>query len=215
MSDETTRNDTGHESPAVPPTPPRPPVPEPRVEAPAPSRELPPPQSYDPRMTPSPGPSPTLAVVLSIVPSLGHLYLGAYQRAVIIVTVLALNFYLPLPIGFKIFIPFFVWFWAMFDAHRIAQEQQRGAAEEAKGPPAPRSRAQSTLVLGIFLTVAGGLILVDNLYSLYWLRRLLRDWWPAILVGVGLYLIAAALWERSRRGSNEPEPWGEAEDREL
>ncbi len=214
MNDDITRNESPQDERPSPPTPPRPPVPEPpRPEETAPPVATPQP-TYAAHAVASEGPSPVLAVVLSIVPSLGHLYLGAYQRAVVIVGVLALNFYLPLPLGFKIFIPFFVWFYGMFDAHRLAQQMQLGGVGEAA--PASTHGFQGTLTLGIFLTVVGAVILIDNLYSLYWLRRVLRDWWPAILVGIGLYLIAAAVWERTRQTTGD----GDADelegyDREL
>jgi len=185
-----------------PPTPPpaKPPSPPP-TEAPSPHLPLPPPYGATvppPRDEPR-GKSPALAVLLSIAPGLGHLYVGAYQRAVMIVTAFFLAIYL-LPLPISVFIPAFIWFFGLFDAYRLAQLD-----ELSHRPPEERSaaHAKGTLAFGVFLAVVGLVILADNLFGidLDWLR----DWWPAILVLAGAYFIVEAVRERvaERRAADE------------
>lgn len=134
--------------------------------------------------------STALAVFLSVLPGLGHLYVGAYQRAVMIVTVFFLAIYL-LPLPLAVFIPLFVWFFGLFDAYRLAQ-----LAELEHAPVGTRHEhhAKGTLAFGVFLAVVGLVVLADNLWNinLDWLR----DWWPAILVLAGAYFIIEAVRER-------------------
>ncbi len=176
-----------------PPTPPsaKPPTP-PAAEPASPPLPLPPPYGSTvppPRDEPR-GKSPALAVLLSIAPGLGHLYVGAYQRAVMIVTAFFLAIYL-LPLPISVFIPIFVWFFGLFDAYRLAQLD-----ELSHRPPEERSEAHAkgTLAFGVFLAVVGLVILADNLFDidLDWLS----DWWPAILVLAGAYFIVEAVRER-------------------
>ena len=60
---------------------------------------------------------------------------------------------------------------------------------------------QGSLAFGVFLTVVGVLLLINNFFPLE--MDWLRDWWPAIPVLVGIYLIGSALYERSRRTTRE------------
>lgn len=198
MNDErNTRPGTDVPEPPRPDDPParvpEPPAPPP-AEPPAPPLPLPLPPPYGaavppPRDEPR-GKSPALAVLLSVAPGLGHLYVGAYQRAVMIVTAFFLAIYL-LPLPISVFIPAFIWFFGLFDAYRLAQLD-----ELSHRPPQERSEAHAkgTLAFGVFLAVVGVVILADNLLGidLEWLR----DWWPAILVLAGAYFIVEAVRER-------------------
>lgn len=180
--------DTRGQPAAAPPVPPAPPLPPPRTEAPRP---------YD--GAPDPGAkSAALAVFLSLAPGLGHLYLGAYQRAVMIVTVFFLAIYL-LPLPLAVFIPLFVWFFGLFDSYRLAQ-----LAELERLPVAARheQHAKGTLAFGVFLAVVGLVVLADNLWGidLEWLR----DWWPAVLILAGAYFIIEAVRERIGRHRGGP-----------
>jgi 4-hydroxybenzoate polyprenyltransferase len=149
---------------------------------------------------PAPGPGetvrfPLLAAFLAAVPGLGHLYVGAYQKAtMIVIGIIAICIVVPLPIN--VFLALFVWFFGIFDAYRQAQLQNlrgRGAAL----PTA--SDDQGGLAFGVFLTVVGALLLLRNfgLIELEWLR----DWWPVIPLLVGLYLIGSAVLQRRQRSA--------------
>lgn len=150
---------------------------------------------------------PALAAFLSLVPGLGHLYVGAYQRAaMLLIGIIVVCIVTPLPIS--VFLALFLWFFGMFDAYRQAQLgnlRLRGECEPSE------DASQANLAFGVFLTVVGGLLLLKKLelIDLDWLR----DWWPLIPVLAGVYLIVSALLERQRRrpgavddGSGPEEP---------
>jgi hypothetical protein len=156
-----------------------------------------------PRALTTPQPKvPGLGAVLSIIPGLpiGQLYGEAFDRAVMI----AAAFWLlilaavqgALPVTLVVFACIFIWIYSMFDAYRQAHLVNLGGAEPS---PKSRSRGQGRLMFGIFLAVVGGLLLVENLglFDLYWLR----DWWPVLVLLIGVYLIFDAVRERSRSGA--------------
>ncbi len=135
--------------------------------------------------------SPGAALVLSFLPGLGHVYLGLYQRGIVIFTLFASAILLADSVDAAgILIPF-IWFFGVIDAYRQAKIINLGGIE------APRTAGQTGLGFGVFLTVLGGVLLLNNFYhiDLSWLR----DWWPAGLIGIGLWLIASAWNERKRR----------------
>jgi len=144
---------------------------------------------------------PGLGAVLSIIPGLpiGQLYGEAFDRAVMI----AAAFWLlilaavqgALPVTLVVFACIFIWIYSMFDAYRQVHLVNLGGTVPS---PKSRSRGEGRLMFGIFLAVVGGLLLVENLglFDLYWLR----DWWPVLVLLIGVYLIFDAVRERSRRG---------------
>jgi hypothetical protein len=146
---------------------------------------------------------PGLAAVLSIVPGLpiGQLYGDAFDRAVMIAGAFWLLILAAvqgaLPVTLVVFACIFIWIYSMFDAYRQAHLVNLGGAEPA---PKSRSRGESRLMFGIFLAVVGGLLLVENLglFDLYWLR----DWWPVLVLLIGVYLIFDAVREKTRRGGS-------------
>ncbi len=146
---------------------------------------------------------PGLAAVLSIVPGLpvGQLYGDAFDRAVMIAGAFWLLILAAvqgaLPVTLVVFACIFIWIYSMFDAYRQAHLVNLGGAGPA---PKSRSRGESRLMFGIFLAVVGGLLLVENLglFDLYWLR----DWWPVLVLLIGVYLIFDAVREKTRRGGS-------------
>jgi hypothetical protein len=150
--------------------------------------------------------SPGLALFLSIFfPGLGHIYVGAYERAMMIVAGIGVSIWAMVvsegrlwPLAFAIT---FAYFYAIFDAYREAQIANLADDQEL---PRPRRRAEGRLVFGVFLTVVASLVLADRLglFDIRWLY----DWWPVIILVVGLYLIGSWIWERvasSRRNEDE------------
>jgi len=186
----TTPNDSDREMTQVadaPPLPPTPPLPQP-----------PDGEGDTPQRAVGLNRFPALAAFLALVPGLGHLYVGAYTRAaMIVIGIIAIVVIIPLPVN--VFLALFTWFFGIFDAYRQAQLVNLGAQELA--PTSPGS-GQSTLAFGVFLTVVGALLLVNNFFPLE--MDWLRDWWPAIPVLAGVYLIGSALYERSRRADRDP-----------
>jgi hypothetical protein len=158
-----------------------PPAPEPYEQPPMPALPSPRP-SYEK--------SPGLAAFLSFVPGLGYLYLGAYQRAVMIFATVLLTIYL-LPMPVNVFAPIFVWFYGMFDSYRLGQIANLGGEEPMS---MPKGSKQGSIAFGVFLAVVGALLTVNNFYpiDLDWIQ----DWWPMILFVIGVWLIISAVRER-------------------
>ena len=137
--------------------------------------------------------SPPGAALLAAIPfGLGHLYLGLYERALLFFGAFWFSVWIEVPP-----LAFFFYFFAIIDAYRQAQLiNTRETAEEA--PAAAPDRVRGALALGVFLLVAGAILLAErwlDLDVIYWLR----DWWPAALVIAGIYFIGAALHERAQR----------------
>ncbi len=164
-----------------------------------PPPELPPKPSSEPRDRAETGAphaplrNPFAAAVLSVFTGLGHVYLGAYERAVMFVLALVTMFLIGVP-----FLGLFVYFFAIIDAYR--QAELLNLSERPPAPPAVRSHARG-YGFGLFLIAVGALLLAHNLLDLdlVWLR----DWWPAALVAAGLWLTGSVLLERlqARRAS--------------
>ncbi len=171
------------------PTPPAPPAPG-EAPPPPPAKVVVP--TYDPG--PSPPKSPPLAAFLSVLfPGVGHLYTWAYERAFMIWATIALCIALLIqglwPFSFLIA---FVYFFSIFDSYREAQFFNI----RAEGEELPKIKADSNgrLMFGVFLAVAAAVVLADkfNLFDMGWLY----DWWPVPVFLLGLYFIAAAIWDR-------------------
>lgn len=175
-------------APPVPPSPAAEPAPPPAPAAPV----VPPPyHGYADPMAKSPG----LALFLSIFfPGLGHIYVGAYERALMIIGGIAISIWAMVqsdgrlwPLAFAIA---FGYFYAIFDAYREAQIANLADREL----PKPRRQGEGRLMFGIFLTVVSVLVLADNLdlFDMDWFY----DWWPAFVLLIGVYFIGSWIWER-------------------
>ena len=149
--------------------------------------------------------SPGLATVLSVIPGVGHLYLGLYERAAAIVLVFALGVWLADVVEVGPFVVMFVWFFGLFDAYRQAQAINLGIEVE----PLMRQRRvkpmHASLGFGVFLLVVGLIVLWNQFFPIDF--SFLEVWWPLILVLGGVYLIGRCLLEQRRRQQEEsPEP---------
>ena len=153
----------------------------------------PPPVAFGPAPARTPGlKNPGAAGVLGIIPGLGHLYLGLYQRGAILFGVWVLLITLaghsrmhgPFP---GIVIPFWMAF-SIFDA------VQQARAINTTGAPMPGilgeekpAKVSGSLTAGILLVLIGGFLLVNNFVSID--LSFLNDWWPALLVLFGAWQI--------------------------
>ncbi len=178
--------------------PPNPPVPEEPQMEPQPQYTAPPPPPPTPVQPSSalPRKSPGLAVVLSCLPGLGHLYLGLYQRGIAFFLAFAAAIFLADNAGLGITIPF-VWFFGLIDAYRQAQFINLGYVPEMPtAEAAERVTRKGNLGLGVFLLVIGVILLINQFYPIdfYWLR----DWWPAFLVLAGAYLIGRYMLDQKK-----------------
>lgn len=142
--------------------------------------------------------APGLALVLSFFPGLGHLYLGLYQRAVVIFLSFALSIWLAEHADLGIVVAF-VWFFAVIDGYRQAQILNMGLAVEPLMTPEQRSKAtrRGSLGFGVFLLIVGLVLLYNQFYPIDF--SFLQDWWPLLLVLVGIYMVAAHFREKQRQ----------------
>jgi hypothetical protein len=139
--------------------------------------------------------SPVLALVLSMMPGLGQVYVGYYQQgftnvlvAASIIAVLSSNLAGGSEAFLGIFLAFF-WLYNVVDAWRRATFYNNalagiGPAAMPEDFTAPGSRG--TLAGGAALVLVGVIALSHTLFgmSLDWLEK----WWPLALIGVGGWL---------------------------
>lgn len=147
--------------------------------------------------------SPGLAVLFSVLPGLGHIYLGLYQRGIAFFAAFLAALWLSEHADLSGVIVAFVFFFAMFDAHRMATLLGTGALVTA--PAGEQNHVgnlgRGNLTLGMVLLVAGALLLYSNFYPLD--LSFLADWWPLGLVLFGLWLVVRDL--RSKAGNKKTE----------
>jgi hypothetical protein len=130
--------------------------------------------------------SPSAAVFLSLLPGLGHIYVGQAAKGFLI----GLSFILAIHMTdegggpFGILIPFLL-LYAMVDAHRAAVEVNRIVASGATPPKGPDFGL--TKWWGYILIGLGVLFTLDNfdLIDFEWISRL----WPLGLIALGVYIL--------------------------
>jgi hypothetical protein len=169
----------------------------PAQEAPAP--QAPPPAPAAPVINSPMRRSPFLAGALSIMPGLGQVYLGYYQlgfaHALVICTILTLlaadqlGSLIPLA---SVFMAFF-WLYNIVDAARRAvmvNEALAGRSNIEVPDDFAAPGLRGSVVGGTIVVAIGLLLLSQTLFdvSLEWLE----EWWPAVIVLFGAYLIFKA-----------------------
>jgi hypothetical protein len=140
--------------------------------------------------------SPVLALVLSLMPGVGQIYVGYYQQgfinAIVVASIIALlssnNLHGAEPL-FGVFLAFY-WLYNIVDAWRRATFYNNALA--GIGPATlPQDFAvttgRGTLAGGVALVIVGLIALSNTVFHLplYWLN----DWWPLGLIAVGAWLI--------------------------
>lgn len=142
--------------------------------------------------------SPLAAALLAFFPfGLGHLYLGQYARALCFF----IAFWVPMLILQVPLLAVFFYFFTIFDAFRQAQLINLASEE---GLETPASIYQGGLAAGVFLLVLGAYLLLRQWVDLSFIRDFLQQWWPGVLVIIGLWMIIGALREQ-KGDSGEPE----------
>ena len=154
----------------------------------------PPPVAYGPAAPLSPSAplpkNPGAAGALGIIPGMGHLYLGLYQRAAILFGIWVLFISLaghshgPFP---GIAIPFWMVF-SIIDASRQAKAINATGRPEANvlGSDEP-VRVSGSLTAGVLLILIGGFLLLDRFATID--LSFLNDWWPVLLVAFGAWQV--------------------------
>jgi hypothetical protein len=189
--------------------PPTPNSPAPSASWPAPppaAAPAAPPVAYPPLpAAPSPqAKNPAAAGLLSVIPGLGHVYLGLYQRAVIFfavwVVVMTVAPHGPGPAG--LMIPFW-WFFVLIDAVRQAKAiNATGAPESNLLPIEKPMNFSGSLTFGIFLVLVGIFFLLDRYFRIN--LSFLFDFWPVLLIAFGAWQIWA-YW-KSKQPAEPTEP---------
>ena len=153
--------------------------------------------------------SPALAMVLSLMPGLGQVYVGYYQQAFINILVVAsiiaaLNHNVPnyMEPFLGLFLAFY-WLYNLVDAGRRASFYNQalagvGPTEIPLGPKAYEGKG--SVAGGIVLIAVGLLFFLHTRFgiSLDWLEQ----WWPMALILMGAYLLYTAFRER-KEGSQD------------
>ena len=157
----------------------------------------------DPRLK-----SPALAMVLSLMPGLGQIYLGYYQNGFINILVVAgiistlvrgVPFYLQPLLG--VFLAFF-WLYNLVDAGRRASlyNQTLAGLGPTEMPPDVLSYpGKGSLAGGVALIGIGLLFFAHTRFGipLDWLEQ----WWPIGLVLAGAYLLYLSIRDRTKQAS--------------
>ncbi|MDX1490722.1 MAG: hypothetical protein R3332_05510 [Pseudohongiellaceae bacterium] len=145
-----------------------------------------------------------ITILLSILPGLGHAYVGYYKRGFVHFAIYGCSFSLHtsdqldalVPLTF-FFIPFF-WIFTQIDAYRRAMlyNLSLDGIEDAPLPDdfsTPNS--SGSMIGGITLAVVGLIALSNTRFgiSLDWIE----DWWPIAPIALGIYLVYGALKEKS------------------
>jgi hypothetical protein len=143
---------------------------------------------------------PPLAALLSGFPGLGNVYNGLYLRGLIqfliVAGLMGLVDYNDKP--FFVMSLLFFWAFSILDAYRQAVLINYGYAQDlglTDRPQRPRA-GQGGLIAGIILTLLGIIATVEQYIDVD--LRWLYDLWPLLLIGVGVWLIVAAVRERNK-----------------
>jgi len=143
--------------------------------------------------------SPGLALVLSFFPGLGHLYLGLYQRGIGVFLAFVTSIWFADQVdAFGVAVAF-VWFFGVIDAYRQAHYLNTGqlGPQNLAGDENALRRRPAGLGFGVFLTALGLLLLYNQFYPIDF--SFLYDWWPLILVGFGVWMIARYYLDQKKR----------------
>lgn len=151
--------------------------------------------------------SQALAGILSAMPGLGQVYVGFYRRGFVNLIVVAIVITLlsiqekggPLAPFLGLFLSFF-WLYNIIDAVRLA-----GLYNDAVSGFGPEDLRQQLVLSGQRGSVGGGiallglgiLLLLHTLFDLPldWVK----DWWPILPVGFGIYLLWRGIQDRREK----------------
>lgn len=150
--------------------------------------------------------SPVLALVLSLMPGVGQIYVGYYQQgftnaivAASIITLLSTDMIRGAEPLFGIFLGFF-WLYNVVDAWRRAVFYNNALA--GIGPADlpddfAVTKGRGSLAGGIALVIVGAVALSNTLFGvpLEWLDK----WWPLALVGLGVWLAYPSIATKAKK----------------
>ena len=140
-----------------------------------------------------------LAILLSFMPGIGHVYNGLYRRALLFFGVFLGA--AAIMVRNEIFTPVvvFIWLFNVIDTYRQATLINLGYSADLglleDRPDLPRS-GQGTFYAGVALLVFGVIAALDVFFGLS-IEPILEAW-PLFLVAAGIWLIIRSLRERQR-----------------
>ncbi len=132
--------------------------------------------------------SPAAAFWLSLIPGIGHVYIGQPAKGLLLIVSVASAIYLAAegPGAFMgILIPF-LWIFSMIDAHRSAVELNH-LIETGQQLPDPSEGFAFESWWGWALVAIGVVLMVDNygLFDIDWIE----DLWPIAIIALGIYIL--------------------------
>lgn len=140
--------------------------------------------------------SPFVAAVLSMLcPGLGAAYNGQTVKALVYFAVFVGLFQMAvLTGGTALFVFGFIgmWFFAALDAWRTAQMIRSGLTPDVAEDIFVKRFSGNPKLWGIVLTVLGGAFLLQNVFNL---RGLMRGLLPAMLIGLGIYILRGYIFK--------------------
>jgi hypothetical protein len=141
------------------------------------------------------GTNPGAAFALGLIPGVGAIYNGEFLKAAVHVLIFGtLVSLLGLPTPLMAMMTFAFYWYMPFEAYYTAKKRKYQADGIELETPIDRLQQQFSSMKerelwgGIALVIIGGLLLLGNLnlFNLAWIGRVL---WPAVLVGVGIWLL--------------------------
>jgi hypothetical protein len=139
--------------------------------------------------------SPFVATLLSFFcPGLGAAYNGQTLKALVYFAVFAGLFQMAVLTGFALFVFGFVgmWFFAALDAWRTAQMIRSGLTPDVAEDIFVRRFSGNPKLWGIVLAVLGAAFLLQHFFNL---RGLMRTLLPAMLIGLGIYILRGYIFK--------------------
>ena len=137
--------------------------------------------------------APKRAAALSLIPGMGAVYNGEYQKAItqfaIFAALVIMGDNVNGVFGFGAFV-FLVF--TMFDSYRVAETHLRARLESRQVDQSP-AKDRTVAAWGIILIVLGVLFLLKNFIRYDFLHRM----WPLAFIALGAYIVYRALRERS------------------
>jgi TM2 domain-containing membrane protein YozV len=145
--------------------------------------------------------SPFLAAMLSFfIPGLGHLYVGAFQRALQVFGGMAVSIFITAVIGGPgALLIVFTWFFGIVDSVRLAQAINRGNVVEPFRALEDRMKSDGTvgLTFGVILVGLGLLWWVDKTFNIDW--YFMHRWGgPVAFILLGVILIASHVGKKRK-----------------
>ena len=156
--------------------------------------------------------SPAAALWLSLLPGVGHVYIGQASKGFLLILLVACAIQL-VDRGADSFgiIVAFLWLYAMIDAYRSAYEHNL-LVETGRSLPKPAAFS-FTRWWGWALIGLGAVFFVDNFG---WLEiDWLWNFWPLVLIGLGVYILKQPAVSQSDITSEAPPPIPETPDDEV